>query len=83
MNARMQELLLEMSFKQMKAEIDSFLTDGMLSFDMSIIRLYSMGLISLESALEYAEVPHDLQLKIRTWGIKPGEGLPEHLEVLS
>jgi len=83
MNARMQELLLEMSFKQMKAEIDSFLTDGMLSFDMSIIRLYSMGLISLESALEYAEVPHDLQLKIRTWGIKPGEGLPEHLEILS
>jgi len=83
MNARMQELLIEMSFKQMKAEIDTFLTDGMLSFDMSIIRLYAKGLISLETALEYAEVPHDLQLKIRTWGIKPGGSLPEHLEVLN
>ncbi|MFN3995675.1 MAG: type IV pilus twitching motility protein PilT [bacterium] len=82
MNARMQELLVDMEFKQMKAEIDKFLTDGMQSFDISLINLYAKGLISLETALEYAEVPHDLQLKIRTWGIKPGGELPEHLEVL-
>lgn len=83
MNARMQELLIDMEFKQMKAEIDKFLTDGMQSFDISLIRLYAKGLITLDTALEYAEVPHDLQLKIRTWGIKPGMELPEHLEFYS
>ncbi|MCX7758748.1 MAG: PilT/PilU family type 4a pilus ATPase [bacterium] len=83
MNARMQELLMDMEFKQMKVEIDSFLTDGMQSFDISLIRLYAKGLIDLETALEYAEVPHDLQLKIRTLGIKPGGELPENLEMLS
>ncbi|MCS7243288.1 MAG: PilT/PilU family type 4a pilus ATPase [Candidatus Calescibacterium sp.] len=82
-NARMQELLMDMEFKRMKSEIDSFLTDGMQSFDISLIRLYAKGLISLETALEYAEVPHDLQLKIRTWGVKPGGELPENLEALS
>jgi len=82
-NARMQELLLDMNFKQMKAEIDSFLTDGMQSFDISLIKLYAKGLISLDTAVEYAEVPHDLQLKIRTWGIKPGSELPEHLGILA
>ncbi len=82
MNARMQELLIDMSFKQMKAEIDNFLTDGMQSFDISLIKLYSKGLISLETAIEYAEVPHDLQLKIRTWGIKPGQELHQSLELV-
>lgn len=82
-NTRMQELLLDMNFKQMKAEIDSFLTDGMQSFDISLIKLYAKGLISLDTAIEYAEVPHDLQLKIRTWGIKPGAELPEHLGSLT
>lgn len=82
MNARMQELLLDFSFKQMKAEIDSFLSDGMQSFDISLMKLYAKGLISLETALEYAEVPHDLQLKIRTYGIKPGSELPESLSLV-
>lgn len=66
----------------MKAEIDSFLSDGMQSFDISLMKLYAKGLISLETALEYAEVPHDLQLKIRTYGIKPGSELPESLSLV-
>ncbi|MCS7165087.1 MAG: PilT/PilU family type 4a pilus ATPase [Candidatus Calescibacterium sp.] len=81
MNARMQELLMEMEFKKMKAEIESFLPEGMQSFDISILKLYAKGLISLETALEYAEVPHDLQIKIRTLGIKPGKELPEDLQI--
>lgn len=79
-NARMQELMIDFNFKQMRAEIDQFISDGMQSFDISLIRLYSKGLISLETALEYAEVPHDLNLKIKTLGIKPGKELPSELE---
>ncbi|MEN3014608.1 MAG: PilT/PilU family type 4a pilus ATPase [bacterium] len=73
MNARMQELLDQMEFKKMKAEIDMFIPDGMQTFDYSLIELYKQGLISLETAIEHAEVPHDLQLKIRTMGITPGK----------
>ena len=82
-NARMQELMLDFNFKQMRAEIDQFIGDGMQSFDISLIKLYSRGLISLETALEYAEIPHDLNLKIKTLGIKPGKELPSELEVYS
>ncbi len=82
-NARMQELMIDFNFKQMRAEIDQFVGDGMQSFDISLIKLYSKNLISLEIALEYAEIPHDLNLKIKTLGIKPGKELPSELEVIS
>ncbi|MGB9638124.1 MAG: type IV pilus twitching motility protein PilT [bacterium] len=82
-NARMQELMVDFNFKQMRAEIDQFIGDGMQSFDISLIKLYSKGLISLETALEYAEVPHDLNLKIKTLGIKPGKELPSELQTVS
>jgi Tfp pilus assembly ATPase PilU len=67
----------------MRAEIDQFIGDGMQSFDISLIKLYAKGLISLETALEYAEVPHDLSIKIRSLGIKPGQELPSELEMIS
>jgi len=40
-------------------------TDGMMSFDDSLLELYRKELISLESALEFAENPTDLSLKIK------------------
>lgn len=40
-------------------------TQGMRTFDYSLIELYNNGLISLESALEFANNPNDLSLKFK------------------
>ncbi|MGB9744113.1 MAG: type IV pilus twitching motility protein PilT [Desulfurella sp.] len=40
-------------------------TNGMRTFDFSLMELYNKGLISIESALEFANNPNDLSLKFK------------------
>ncbi len=40
-------------------------TQGMRTFDVSLMELYNQGLISLDSALEFANNPNDLSLKLK------------------
>lgn len=40
-------------------------TQGMRTFDFSLMELYNKGLISLDSALEFANNPNDLSLKFK------------------
>ncbi len=68
-NARMQELIMEGEFKQIRAELDMFETEGMMSMDTSLIDLYRRKLITLETALMYSESPHNLKLKLKTMGL--------------
>jgi twitching motility protein PilU len=39
--------------------------DGMQTFDESFFELYQRGLVSVETALEFAESPNDLRLRLR------------------
>jgi twitching motility protein PilU len=65
-NARMRELLNHGDFVTIKREMDFFNSEGMQSMDTAILELYRKNLISLETALAYADSPNDLRLRIKT-----------------
>lgn len=65
-NARFRELLRLGDFHTVKREIDFFAGEGMQSMDMSLLQLYRKNLISMETALDHADSPNDLRIKIKT-----------------
>lgn len=65
-NARMKELIRQGEFNQIKREIDLFTTDGMQSMDMSLFKLFQEEMITMETALAFADSPNDLRLRIKT-----------------
>ncbi len=68
-NARMQELIMDGNLKKIREELDMFDSEGMSSMDTSIIDLFTKKLITLDTALAYADSPHNLRLKMRRMGL--------------
>ncbi|MEW6278285.1 MAG: PilT/PilU family type 4a pilus ATPase [Candidatus Eremiobacterota bacterium] len=64
-NARMSELLRDGQLRQIKRELDSFLPDGMQSFDHSLLEMYKAGKITAEEAMRYSDNANDLRLKLK------------------
>lgn len=65
-NARFKELIRQGEFSQIKKELDFFSTEGMQTMDTSLFKLYQTELITMETALAYADSPNDLRLRIKT-----------------
>lgn len=65
-NARFRELIRNGDFQTLKREIDFFAGEGMQSMDMSLLQLYRKNFISMEMALDHADSPNDLRIKIKT-----------------
>lgn len=59
------ELILEGKFSKIKDIIEANQSNGMCSFDQSLLALYEKGLISEETALAQADMPGDLKIKIK------------------
>ena len=66
------EIIQRGQFEQLAKSIASNKTEGMVTFDQSLYDLFTMGEITQEMALHYAESKHDLNLKMRLAGQKSG-----------
>lgn len=69
-NARFRDLLAKANYGQINKELDQFYSDGMISFDSSMISLLKRNLVTLESCLKMSDNPHDLKLKLKSLGMK-------------
>lgn len=71
-SARIRELIATGDVAAIKPVMEASTQDGMMSFDQCLLRLCSHGIISVESALQYADVPGDLKMKME--GLTTGTG---------
>jgi len=62
---RVQELLKRGEYHELKAVMAGSNQDGMQTFDQSIYKAFSAGLIDEEQALTYADSPNDMKLRMR------------------
>jgi len=67
-NARMQDLISKGAFDQVKKELDLFHTEGMMSFDHSLLELYRTGKITIEDCIRNSDNPRDMKLKLKKHG---------------
>jgi len=67
-NARMRDLLSKSAFDQMQKELDFFHTEGMTSFDNSLIELFQQGKITIEDCIRNSDNPRDMKLKLKKIG---------------
>lgn len=63
-SARIRELIASGDIAEIKPVMEASTQDGMISFDQCLLRLYSHGIITMENALQYADVPGDLKMKM-------------------
>lgn len=66
------EIIQRGNLDQLSKAIASNKMDGMITFDQSLYDLFTMGEITQDMALHYAESKHDLSLKMRLSGQKSG-----------
>jgi twitching motility protein PilU len=64
-NVRMQELLREGNLNQIRRELDQFHTEGMQTFETSLLELYKAGRITAETAIRFADNATDMRLKLK------------------
>ena len=64
------EIIQRGNLDQLSKSIASNKTEGMITFDQSLYDLFTIGEISQDMALHYAESKHDLSLKMRLSGSK-------------
>jgi twitching motility protein PilU len=62
---RVQELLKRGEYHELRAVMVASDRDGMQTFDQSIYRSFSAGLIDEEQAIAYADSPNDMKLRMR------------------
>jgi len=67
-NARMRDLLAKSAFDQIQKELDFFHTEGMTSFDNSMIELFQQGHITIEDCIRNSDNPRDMKLKLKKIG---------------
>jgi twitching motility protein PilU len=62
---RVRDLIRTGQLQQLRQTMSEQPDGGMQTFDDSFFQLYQRGLITVETALEYAESPNDLRLRLR------------------
>lgn len=63
------ELILEGKITKIREIIEQNVSNGMVTFDQSLLTLYSKGLITDEVALAHADMPGDLRIKIKQMSV--------------
>lgn len=62
---RIKDLILKAEIEDIKEAIEKGAITGMQTFDMHLLELYTSGIISLDTALKYADSANNLRLKIK------------------
>lgn len=62
---RIKELIAHGELSKIKPAIEAAVNEGMQTFDQAILKLFSSRLITMETALSYADSPNDVNLKMR------------------
>ncbi|MDQ7822154.1 MAG: PilT/PilU family type 4a pilus ATPase [Candidatus Eremiobacteraeota bacterium] len=65
-NARVSELLIKGELNQIRKELDQFASEGMVSFDVSLIEKFKNGELSAEQCMRASDNPNDMRLKLKT-----------------
>jgi twitching motility protein PilU len=65
-NTRIAELLVKGELNQIRKELDVFQSEGMISFDSSLLEHYKAGNITAEQAMKNSDNPADMRLKLKT-----------------
>lgn len=63
-SARIRELIARGDVSEIKNAMEASTQDGMISFDQCLLRLYGHGIITMETAMRYADVPGDIKMKM-------------------
>lgn len=67
--ARVRDLILKKEIDLLKDTMARGTQEGMQTFDQSILELFKKGLITIETAVAYADSPNDLRLRIKMEGL--------------
>lgn len=59
------DLILEGKISKIREVMDANISNGMVTFDQSLLQLYQDGLISDETALSQSDMPGDMKLKLQ------------------
>ncbi len=75
--ALIKELILKGETVKIREVIASNNSAGMISFDQSILKLYTQGIISEKTAIDEADVQTDMKMKIQQYKLSDrGKGMP-------